>query len=394
MPLAGLYLHIPFCKTLCPYCDFFVVGARPHTMARYLDALKGEIALQAPTPPWSDFIFHTLYFGGGTPSLLSPRALEELIDSAHRHFQFANEVEVTVEANPGTVDDTRLRDFRALGVNRLSLGVQSFHNRDLRVLGRDHGGQQARDCLEAARRAGFENISLDLIFGIPGQNLDDWRQNLEIALQFQPEHISAYELTYTEGTALTRRWRKGQIEACPEEQVAEMFQLAHEVLEAQGYEHYEISNYARPAHRSHHNEGYWTGVPYLGLGASAHSFDGQRRFWNVASLRQYLQQIGTGQLAVDGQEQLTSEQKMLEWVLLGLRRKEGLSLTEFQEKFGLPFDAKYQPVLEKLQSETSNQTYRDAATSQPLWIIADGFFHLTPRGLLLCDTICQAFAAS
>lgn len=392
--LVGLYLHIPFCKTICPYCDFFIVGAKPHTMARYIDALKREMALEAPNPPWVDFTFHTLYFGGGTPSLLPPSELQALIDCAYHHFHFAEEVEITVEANPGTADETKWRDFRAVGVNRLSIGVQSFRDRDLRVLGRDHSAREALDCVEAARRAGFQNLNIDLIFGIPGQTLDDWRQNLEIALQLRPEHLSAYELTYAEGTALTKRWIKGQIDACPEEQVAEMFELAHELLETHGYEHYEISNYARPGYCSRHNEAYWTGAPYLGLGASAHSFDGQRRFWNVASLRKYLERVEVGQVALDGQEQLTSEQKMLEWVLRGLRRKEGLSLAEFQEKFGLPFEAKYHPVLEKLQSEMSNQTHRGATTSQLLWTIADGFFRLTPRGFLLCDSICQALAAA
>jgi len=336
----GLYVHIPFCKTKCPYCDFYSV-TDPSLISSFLAALDQETRLyrdQFPT-------FDSLFLGGGTPSWLSGAALTELMKNLRRHFTFAPDSEITLEANPDDITAEKLRLFRDLGINRLSLGVQSFDEAELRFLRRRHTARQTLAAIGLIRAAGFTNLGLDLMYGLPGQGPDAWLRTLETALSLAPEHLSCYQLTIEAGgtpaprTPFARRAARGEISLPDEETQREFFLLTAGFLTARGYLHYEVANFARPGpqvgslcyHVCRHNMKYWTRTPYLGLGPAAHSFDGRRRWWNFSSVEEYCASLNAGEAPVAETETLTPAQIRLETLALGFRTCEGVSLAAIRE---------------------------------------------------------------
>lgn len=395
---AGLYIHIPFCSIRCGYCDFYTVTQAHAAIPSYLEALKREIQLFAERDEVKALDFGTIYFGGGTPSLLEAGQIGALIAHAFSHFRFHEPVEITIEANPGTVSLDQFKEFRRVGVNRVSIGVQSFSEAELRFLDRDHSAEQSIRCVQNARKADFENLSLDLIFGLPEQEVDTWMQNLHRAAALEPDHISAYNLTFTDGTPLTRQLRQGRFELCDEEKQRSMQLAAIEILDTYRYPQYEISNYARPGFESRHNRKYWDGSPYLGLGASAHSLLGQKRFWNIRNYRLYTEFLAQDKLAISGEEQLGRDDVCFERLFLGLRQRRGVSLSEFEICTGIGFFEKYGSTLNKFFDCHFNNELLSALTlgksnlKTKLMEFENGFLKLTEEGILVCDAICAEFA--
>lgn len=343
-----LYLHIPFCHRICPYCSFYkhTPGATP--IPRFLDALLTEAAHRLPratSPDPSDFsdpsdIFHisdmkchaatlvrTLYLGGGTPSMLSPAHLRRLFDGLAERLDLSRLEEITLEANPATFDLRKAGLFRELGVRRVSLGIQSFAPHVLKTLGREHTPAEARDAVSLLRQAGMPSINIDLMFSVPGLSLDDWRDTLETAIALEPDHLSAYNLTYEEDTGFFESLQRGELDQ-NEDRDAVQFHLARELLTASGFDHYETSNYAKPGHHSTHNRGYWRGEDYLGLGPSAVSTlttpVGTQRTTNVADTDRYVRMVERLGHAVIEQEPLTPEDLRLERLALMLRTRDGI----------------------------------------------------------------------
>ena len=318
----GLYVHVPFCVKRCAYCDFYSVTDRSEA-----DRWLGLLATEARLAGRGFAAFDTVYVGGGTPSCLGPDRLATLLATVRAALPVASGAEVTVELNPDDVDGPLIAALVAAGVTRASVGVQSFDDDALRLLGRRHGARRARDALDLLRRSGPADLALDLIYGWPGQAAAGWCSDLDLALQWSPEHLSCYELTVEPSTPLGRAVAAGALLLPDEEASADRFVEASERLSAAGYEHYEVSNYARGRiHRSRHNGKYWERVPCLGLGPGAHSFDGRRRWWNAADLGVHLDRLEAGEPPAEGEETLDAEQGRLEALLLGLRTADGVPL--------------------------------------------------------------------
>jgi putative oxygen-independent coproporphyrinogen III oxidase len=323
---AGLYVHVPFCRGKCPYCDF-ASGTDLSLIPEWLAALDREMAIYRDLA----LRFDTIYLGGGTPSLLAASDLGVLLAGLYREFAFSEETEITLEANPDDLTPRILKNYLDLGINRLSLGVQSLHDGELAFLGRRHDAAQALAALAGARDAGFAALGVDLIYGLPGQSLEEWRRSLESVLAFRPEHLSCYQLTVAEGTPLARGQAAGHFQPLAEEEQREFFLFTAKFLEDRGYNQYEISNFARgPENRSRHNSKYWNHTPYLGLGPGAHSYLEGRRWWNHRSLGDYLQALKAGGSPVAGREELTADQRRLEAVFLGMRTQDGIPLALVQ----------------------------------------------------------------
>lgn len=344
---AGLYFHIPFCRHKCDYCDFYSVtdlGRIPEVMA----GLAREIAMRSDRSLTVD----TVYIGGGTPSILPPEAVDALIADVAAHFRLAPDLECTLEVNPGTVGPAQLAALRRAGVNRLTLGVQSFSDRALKTLGRIHTSADAVRVVGEARAAGFDNIGLDLIYGIPGQGESQWQEELEKAVALGPEHLSCYMLTYETGTPLERACREGEVESLADAYLARLYEVTLDILAKAGFIHYEISNFAASlAHVSRHNMKYWTLAPYLGFGPSAHSYRDFVRSWNAADVDRYLACLVDGRLPQAGSEVLSREQQMIEAVYLGLRMTAGIDIVDFEKRFSVVFSETFEPVLTALESE-------------------------------------------
>jgi len=335
MTPAGLYVHVPFCLTRCGYCDFNAYAGLGHLSSRYVRALAAEAGLHAPD--WTDVPFTSVFFGGGTPTTLDPAELTGLIGSFRRSFVVEDEAEVTVEANPDTVDVDSLRALRRGGVNRLSMGAQSFDPTVLAALERVHQPPSVRRAFAGARAAGFDDVNLDLIFGANGETLASWRRTLEETIALAPEHVSAYALTIEPATPLGRAVQDGRTPAPDGDVQADMFELACDRLCAAGYEHYEVSNWALPGRECRHNLGYWERRPYLGLGAGAHSWRDGRRWWNVRPPEQYLQTVESEAKPIGGDELLDDDASRLESVFLGLRTSAGVSATDVDPDRAAPF---------------------------------------------------------
>jgi putative oxygen-independent coproporphyrinogen III oxidase len=319
---AGLYVHVPFCLTRCGYCDFNTYAGLDHLSGRYVEALVAEAGLWREE--WDRGGFASLFFGGGTPTTLPVRSIGRLLAGFARMFEFEGHAEITSEANPDTIDERYLAELRLAGVNRLSLGVQSFDPAVLAALERIHSAQSARLAYAAARRAGFDDVNLDLIYGANGESLQSWRRTLAEAIDLGPDHLSAYALTIEPATSLGRQVGAGLTPAPDPDFQAEMYEAACTMLAEGGYEHYEISNWAKPGHRSVHNMGYWEGRPYLGLGAGAHSYRAGRRWWNVRPPQQYLEEVEAGRRPIGGSEGLGQGHQRMERLLLGLRVSDGV----------------------------------------------------------------------
>ena len=337
----GLYVHFPFCSVHCPYCDFAVDARAEIPPDRYADAVVAEIDARAP---WfragAAPRLVSIYFGGGTPGLWRPDALARVIEAGRRAFDAGGaSLEITVEANPGEVDEPRLRAWRQAGVNRLSLGLQALEDRLLVALGRNHGAAAGPAAVQAARAAGFDNLSVDLMFGLPGQSLDDWRRAVEGALALGPEHVSAYALTIERGTPFGARARKGELVVPDDEAAAAMQEHVRDALGAAGYAQYEVSSHARPGRRAVHNGLYWTGAPYLGVGASSSSFrplaDGTGwRFSNPRATETYLRAAAGGNPAPAQTERRQAAELENEAVWLALRTSDGLDRARHARRFG------------------------------------------------------------
>ncbi len=367
-PLPGLYVHVPFCKTKCPYCDFYSI-ASPDLIPTYLEALEREAGL------YKDGFtsFDSLYLGGGTPSLLAGAQITHLITTLRRHFSFASETEFTLETNPDDINREKLRLWRDQGVNRLSLGAQSFNEAELAFLKRRHTAAQTLAALALIRAAGFENLGLDLIYGLPGPSPDAWLSTLEQALACAPEHLSCYQLTLASGTPLSRRAARGQVALPDEEAQRTLFLLTCEFLEERGYLQYEVANFARgEEYFCRHNLKYWQRLPYLGLGPAAHSFQGGRRWWNHRGLAGYAAALAAGRAPRAGREALTPEQVRLETLYLGFRTREGIGLEVIQSQPG------WGPVLSRLQAAG-------------LLRLTNGRVSATPRGRGVADRLPLVF---
>jgi len=375
--LPGIYVHVPFCRRKCPYCDFYSIE-NSDWLPAYLNALSEEIRLAAkPVSPYD-----TIYFGGGTPSLIDADQMARLLENIFTHFDISENAEITLEANPCGVSADLLKRYRAAGINRLNIGVQSFNDESLRFLGRIHSGAQSLEALRQARDAGYDNIGLDLIYGLPGQTIERWRKDLSDALDFSPAHLSCYLLTYPPGTLLAEALHQKRFTPLSEEICGELFLQTHDFLLDNCYTHYEISNFAQSEEkRSRHNQKYWQHVPYIGLGPAAHSYLNHRRYWNVSSVKQYVAAIQSGQLPIEEGEELTEVQEMMEAVYLGLRCAEGICLDSFETRFGVDFEAKFREVLARYQAEG-------------FLMANDDHCALTRQGLLYADSIAAAFIAS
>jgi oxygen-independent coproporphyrinogen-3 oxidase len=359
---------------------FYTVAGLRSRIPDYLAALNKEIALRAAEPFWQRQRFATIFFGGGTPSLLSAREIAEILEVAFGSLSFEQLSEITLEANPGTITSERLARYRAAGINRLSLGIQSLHADELEMLERLHSPQQAINAVMMARHAGFENINMDFMFALPRQTLARWRQCLEQAIALQPQHLSAYNLTIVVGMSLEVAIRKGKIQPLTEEEEREFYQFTIDFLERHGYPQYEISNFAKPGFEARHNIKYWDGSPYLGLGASAHSYSGKRRFWNAANLRQYLEALAENHLPEAGSEQLSTQQKIFEAAFLGLRQRRGVKLSDFAKRFRHSFDQIFNGTITEMEQGG-------------FLIRRDDFLQLSREGLYLCDEICGRLRA-
>lgn len=319
---AGLYLHVPFCRSKCHYCDFYSVASRAAVPA-WLQAIKREVRQYREAWP----VFDSLYLGGGTPTILGEAELAALMACLHRDFTFHPDSEMTIEANPDDLSRPTLQTLRELGLNRISLGVQSLDDRDLAYLGRKHSADQALRALELIHSVGWPQVGVDLMYGIEGQTLAAWKRTLDRVLSFRPEHLSCYQLTLAPGTPLGKRQADGRVRAIGERWEAAFFIFTSRYLERYGYRHYEISNFARSRETMcRHNRKYWRHVPYLGLGPSAHSFRAGRRWWNVRSITRYCQLLAAGQAPVEASETLTHEQLSLEALALGFRTSRGVAL--------------------------------------------------------------------
>ena len=320
-----LYLHVPFCARRCSYCDFSIAIRRDVPVADYVAAVHAELAMRVAHVERP--VLNTLYLGGGTPSRLGADGIAGLLSAVREFVDLAPDAELTLEANPEDISVDTVRSWRAQGVNRLSIGIQSFDDRVLAWMHRVHDAASAVRAVSAARAGGISAFSLDLIFAVPEHLARDWRADLEGVLALEPQHVSLYGLTIEEGTPLGRWRARGEVVESPEERFEAEYLQAHGALSAAGFEHYEVSNYARPGHRARHNSAYWRGVPYLGVGPSAHWFDGQDRGWNVAAYAAWQRRLADGAMPDGGRETLSPENRLAEHVYLGLRTIDGLSLS-------------------------------------------------------------------
>ena len=388
---AGVYLHIPFCKSRCSYCDFATdVWRSDDAVERYVAALCNEIrggsltgrecvkAVKKEDPLTTvrvSAITDTIYFGGGTPSLLSPRQVERILNAVRSTFDITLDAEITMEMNPATVTPEKLKAYREVGINRASFGVQTFNDRDLKLLARGHDANDARNTFTMLRDAGFENVSFDLIAGLPGQSFNDWSRNLDEAIAMEPEHISLYLLEIHEGTPLAAQIRSERRPLPDEDLAADMYELMLKRLSAVGYEQYEISNFAKLGKHSHHNIKYWQLEPVYGFGVSAHSFDGRERYANHRDTTKYVTSIENGDSPESYREKIET---MSEYVFLGLRLTKGIDLAEFKSRFGIAFDDNYHREVEHLKN-------------LGLIEIDDQHIKLTRKGMLFSNEVFSEF---
>ncbi len=367
MPVFGLYIHIPFCPQRCPYCAFTILTGHTTLYERYVEAVCTEMRTWHGRTPLQPL--QTIFFGGGTPSLLAPAQIQRILDTAAATFGVTAQAEITLEANPTTADASKFAALRACGINRLSLGVQSFQDADLHTLGRWHNAAEAQAAYTAARQAGFSNVNLDVIFSIPGAPRAHWQATVATLIALAPEHISTYSLTLEEGTRFARRQHQGRLSPVSEEDDAWAYTWVMETLDSAGYEHYEVSSFARPGCRAQHNWGYWHGAEYLGVGLSAHSLLQGQRHWNLRPLPAYLHAVESGQAPWEGSEVLEPTAARHERLWLQLRTCEGSVLQpgETQRLLSAP---KFQAMLEA-----------------DLIHLQASCLRLTPAGFLLADAI-------
>ena len=339
----ALYIHFPFCRRRCSYCSFVSYQGRESDIPEYVKALKKELILRA-----TDQKVCSIYFGGGTPSLLSPEQIHEIFSVIHSHFTVDEASEVTLEANPGTVDEPYLADIMKLGINRLSLGVQSLDDGELALLGRIHTASEAGDAVRLARNAGFTNLSLDLIYGLPGQTVKSWHRTLGEVIKLGPEHISLYPLTLEDDSPMRMAIERGEVPPIDPDITADQYELAQDTLEEQGYNHYEISNWAKEGYECRHNLVYWHNQPYLGAGVAAHSYIDGHRLANTTDLASYLNAFSCNlRPAWELDEEIGPELQLSETVILGLRLSEGIGLDDIKHRFGIDLLRHYEQQVDE-----------------------------------------------
>ena len=369
---AGVYLHIPFCRSRCSYCDFATdVYRSSEAVERYVDALCREVQAFDSPRQYVD----SIYFGGGTPSLLDPGQVKRILEAVRSRFDSSADAEITMEMNPATVTHESLAAYRDLGVNRASFGVQTFNDRDLKLLARGHDSKDACETFRLLRDAGYTNISFDLIAGLPGQALDDWERNLDKALSMQPEHLSLYLLEIHEGTPLADQLRSGRRPMPDEDTAAGMYELMLDRTADAGYEQYEISNFSKPGFESRHNTKYWRLDPVYGFGVSAHSFNGFERYWNERDTAKYVEKIESAGTAEMGREHIDDAS---EFVFLGLRLNLGVRRSEYLERFDTDIVEVKKDDLERL-------------AGLGLLTVTHDYIKLTRRGMLLSNEVFAAF---
>jgi oxygen-independent coproporphyrinogen-3 oxidase len=378
MSLIRIYIHIPFCLSKCHYCGFNSYAGLDHLHEAYVKALAREMALVGKAEGPLEAV--TVYLGGGTPTTLSLDLLAEILGSCREHFPLAKNAEISIEANPGTVDADYLSALRKLGMNRLSLGAQSFSDQMLALLGRVHTADETRDTYRLGQQAGFENINLDLIYSLPGQTFSQWRSDLSEVIALQPEHLSLYCLSLEEGTPLAKMISAGKLPHPDLDLAAEMYSWAERSLDKAGYEHYEISNWARTGYECQHNITYWRNRPYLGFGAGAHSFQSSCRYHNVLSPEEYVKLILAGQSPLAGREEIDTSLEMSETMIMGLRLCKGVSFEEFEERFHCSVLTVYGDQMREL-------------VGQGLLDMSDKGVKLTARGRLLGNEVFERFLA-
>ena len=346
--MAAIYFHVPFCKQACYYCNFHFSTSLKHKKP-VLDAMLSELKLRKKELAETEKI-NSIYFGGGTPSLLSSAEVSVLIDEVKRNFNVAVDAEITLEMNPDDDRPNYLEELKTIGVNRLSVGIQSFHEEELKLMNRAHNAQEAFDVLNRIQGL-YDNFSLDLIFGLPNSTPESWQKNVEYALQFNPTHISSYLLTVEPKTVLNHQIDNKQIEVLGEEDVLTQFNFLVDRLQAKGYDHYELSSFGKPGFRSVNNTAYWSEKPYLGIGPSAHSFNGETRSWNISNNAQYLKGISVGKPMIE-REKLSVADRYNEYIMIGLRMQNGISLDYIEKNFG----SDYKILLKKgVQSQIASQ---------------------------------------
>lgn len=373
---AGLYIHIPFCQKKCDYCDFYSI-TRLDQIDDFVGALTREIEIRAPF--FSAYTFHTLYFGGGTPSLLDKHQMAQIREALIKNFRFTQNPEISLEANPGTLSHSKLKFLKEMGFNRLSLGVQSFSSNELEFLGRIHSAEEVWESFNAARSAGFDNVNIDLMTAFPGITEQSFRKSLEQIIALQPEHVSCYTLIFEPGTAFYKRKQKGELIPLEDDEEAFYYQMAYQTLEANGYLHYEISNFSRgEEYICRHNQIYWKHKPYVGLGPSAHSFCGNERIANRRSLSAYINSLKKSELPIAFRENLTTDELIFEYIFMNLRLRSGINLPDFKDRFGVDYVDKFAAKIERLAEdkliELDNQNLK-----------------LTERGWLLADSVAAYF---
>ena len=366
---AGIYIHIPFCKQACHYCDFHFSTSLKKKDEMIL-ALAKEIEMRKSE--FQNEIVETIYFGGGTPSILPISDLKFLIDEVYRNYKVAENPEITVEANPDDLSEERIIELSKNKVNRLSIGIQSFFEDDLKLMNRAHNSEEAQKCLEIATQY-FDNISLDLIYGIPGSSNEKWKQNIEKALSFGIPHISSYALTVEPKTALDKFIQKGIIKAPDDEVAQEQFHILVATLKENGFIHYELSNFSKPDYFSKNNSSYWLGKKYIGIGPSAHSYDGKNRGWNISNNGLYIKSIQANEIPIET-ENLTETDRYNEYIMTGLRTIWGVSLARIEQEFG-----------EKFLTYLNNQSVKFIADD--LLSLSDGILTTTKKGKFLTDGI-------
>jgi oxygen-independent coproporphyrinogen-3 oxidase len=368
--MAGIYIHIPFCKQACHYCDFHFSTTLKHKDAM-IEALLRELKIRKDY--LGDENIETIYFGGGTPSLLEPKELEKIIHQIQDDFYIMNHPEITLEANPDDLNFEYIKGIQQIGINRLSIGVQSFFNKDLEWMNRAHNSNQAIDSIKRSQDIGIDNISIDLIYGTPDLINKDWKENIHKAFELEIRHISSYALTVEQGTALGNWVSKGKVKALDDEQAAEQFEILMEEMASNDFLHYEISNFCKEGYHSRHNSSYWEGKKYLGIGPSAHSFNKTTRQWNVANNHQYIDQLFKDELP-STTEVLSIEDRINEYLMISLRTSKGISFDYFEKEFGS----------ENLSQLNSNIM---GFINNKLLIIENNYCKTTKNGKLMADKI-------
>ncbi len=372
----GLYIHIPFCKSKCHYCDFNSFSGRDSIVPAYFDSLKREIGLYGDR--LKNHIIKTIFIGGGTPSYIEPHYINEAINLCRQKLDVKSNAEISIETNPGTLSYKKLIAYKTIGINRLSIGLQAWQNHILKELGRIHTNSEYIENFLEARKAGFSNINTDLIFGLPGQTLKDWNETLDKVIELKPEHLSCYSLKIEEGTEFGRLQEAGKLEEIEDELDREMYYIAIEKLKEAGFGHYEISNFAKPGYECKHNLIYWKAEEYIGFGAGAHSYFQSRRYNNASNPEEYSAALNRGIQPLENIQEIDREEQMSEYMLLGLRLIEGIDCLEFESRFNANVFSLYGDRITALCKKKLLET-------------EEGFIRLTPKGLDLANEVFMEF---